>query len=172
MNRFPLYSLALFCLLVLSGPARGVIVEYDIIFSATIGTGGAGVLSADVTGVPGTESIVSFQGTVGGDFFDSGPGAGFVFDGTGNLDFNATDWLGTGFLSFELNVSPFFNLNLNNQNNGFANGEWQVNSSQRPSSGTFSFARRDPTQLPEPTTTALLALGLLGAGFVRKRRTH
>ena len=26
--------------------------------------------------------------------------------------------------------------------------------------------------VPEPTTTALLALGLLGAGFARKRRTH
>lgn len=28
------------------------------------------------------------------------------------------------------------------------------------------------TSVPEPTTTALLALGLLGAGFARKRRTH
>ena len=26
--------------------------------------------------------------------------------------------------------------------------------------------------VPEPTTTALLALGLLGAGFARKRHTH
>jgi hypothetical protein len=29
-----------------------------------------------------------------------------------------------------------------------------------------------PESVPEPTTTALLALGLLGAGFARKRRTH
>ena len=28
------------------------------------------------------------------------------------------------------------------------------------------------SQVPEPTTTALLALGLLGIGFARKRRTH
>jgi hypothetical protein len=33
--------------------------------------------------------------------------------------------------------------------------------------GNFKF-----TAVPEPTTTALLALGLLGAGFARKRRTH
>ena len=35
--------------------------------------------------------------------------------------------------------------------------------------GEIAFAS---TTVPEPTTTALLALGLLGAGYARKRRSH
>lgn len=37
--------------------------------------------------------------------------------------------------------------------------------------GTLSFDAA-ATSVPEPTTTALLALGLLGAGFARKRRMY
>jgi hypothetical protein len=33
-------------------------------------------------------------------------------------------------------------------------------------------AKRKTPGIPEPTTTALFALGLLGVGFARKRRTH
>jgi hypothetical protein len=32
--------------------------------------------------------------------------------------------------------------------------------------------REPPVTVPEPTTLMLMALGLFGAGFARKRRTH
>ncbi len=99
----------------------------------------------------------------GAGFFDVGL---YLENGTKIFEFNAGQTSSSGSFSFELAASTYYELvifdtsNINNFSNS-------LGSRQMTNSGTFSISL-PVTDIPEPHTTALLALGMIVLAFKKK----
>jgi len=162
--------------------ADGGTASGSFVFDADLGS----TITFNVGGVPVTApggnflalNITTTTGTSlsGNTYFDPNPASpgNFAFMNTVPDD-SLLDFLGTPKMVAEL-LAPMTNaggtvaINIT----GFS-GEGTCNST---TCGSTLLARRfvsgqfTTTSVPEPTTTALLTLGLLGAGFAKKRRSH
>jgi hypothetical protein len=104
--------------------------------------------------------------------FDSGPVTEVsFFDSLGNAGDNKVQVFGAGGANLGVfNVVDIGTTNVSSLVGGAPITGFQFRSDT--GIGRIRTVTYNTQSVPEPTTTALLALGLLGAGFARKRRAH
>lgn len=95
--------------------------------------------------------------------------------GTWKVDTNAFNDYKTGDILFVLKAgtnAAAYEMNMDSTNTNLTSGSWDITSDAWNGSGLshFTIWYRDSINVPEPSIVALFGLGLLGLGFVRRRK--